>query len=167
MLEGARLGSFHMDVVKAPDPAALPFPRSSYVRYEWDGTHLRVHPGQDDKLQWSKDAIAKDGWYVTGDYSTNPPRVVVTKESTKNSRWSFVPGTLWGRYYLKNENDTGTEAWLYLKDTKKRYSVVNYYSDSHGNRLETYWEGSVYDAILSAEKKIPLIVEDVKANNGK
>lgn len=59
--------------------------------------------------------IAKDrlnyGWYLSADYSIEPPQVTLTKEPTKYSRWSYIPAGN-GRYYVKNENDLGKDAWL-------------------------------------------------------
>jgi hypothetical protein len=41
----------------------------------------------DDRV--AKFLNSKDGWYFTADYSTDPPRVVLTKERTKYSDWEF------------------------------------------------------------------------------
>jgi hypothetical protein len=159
-MEGERLGSFHLEQVKARNPSSLPFTRLSHVRYVWDGTHLQV---QVDRRQWSKEAIAKDGWYVTADYSTKPPRVIVTKEPTKYSQWRFTGAKGHQRYYIKNENDFGKDAWLHLEDTGKRYSLVDKgLSDLQGNRPSLYWEGTMYNAVLSYDKKTAYVVVDIE-----
>ncbi len=101
--------------------------RSFNFHYFWDGTHLRVRPGGERKSQWSKEQIAKDGWYVTADYSVSPPRVILTKEPTKDSRWSFLSASnRRTQYHIKNENDRGKDAWLHMMDTGKRYSAGRY-----------------------------------------
>ena len=74
--------------------------------------------------------IEKDGWYLTGDYSTKPPRVILTKEPTKFSHWAFVetdktpscgdPEEGIDRY-IKNLNDEGEDAWLVMEDKCVKY----------------------------------------------
>lgn len=169
MMDGGLLGSFHLEQVKAVDPSLLSLPNFYYVRYVWDGTHLQVHPGEDDKREWSKEAIAKDGWYVTADYSTKPPRAILTKEPNKDSRWRFVEASRPTHYYIKNENNRGKDAWLNLEeDTSKRYSLVDKsLSDAQGNRPNRYWEGSVYKAILSFGKKKEFFVNDIEDDGGR
>jgi hypothetical protein len=66
--------------------------------------------------------IEKHGWYLTGDYSTKPPSIVLTEKPTKYSRWTIVDGPHRGdpeegiNKYIKNENDQGKEAWLSMED---------------------------------------------------
>jgi hypothetical protein len=140
-------------------PSGPPPPKFYYVHYFWDGTHLRVRPGDDDKSRWSKEETAKDGWYVTADYSTKPPRVILTKEPTKDSRWRFVEASRGSHYYIKNENDRGKDAWLDMEDTGKRYSW--------GKPDSGYRDVRVYKAILSFHNKRDFFVNDIKGDGGK
>jgi hypothetical protein len=114
-----------------------------------DGAMIRVR-NQGGKTE-------KDDWYLTGDYSTKPPHVIVTKEATKYSRWTLVqaPNTSDPEEginrYLKNENDQGKDAWLSMEDKGVRYKG-----------------GEVWEArkpTLSAEKKAPYYMENT--NSGK
>lgn len=169
LMDDNLLGACDFKIVAAPDPASAPFPHFYYVHYMWDGTHLQIHPGQDDKRRWSKEAIAKDGWYLTADRSTDPPRLIVTPKPTKDSRWSFVPASRANHYYVQNQNG-GKATWLKLEDTGKRYfapakdlATTNPIPDSK----RRYWEGSVYGAILSADKKYPFFVNDIEFDGGR
>jgi hypothetical protein len=168
VMDHGRLGSCHLEQVKAAAPSATPLPHFYYVHYVWDGTHLRIRPGQYDEREWSKEIIAKDGWYVTADYSTKPPRVILTKEPTEDSRWRFVEASS-SHYFIKNENSGWKNAWLNLKeDTTKRYSSVDKgLSDARGNSRNRYWEGSVYEAVLSPDEKAEFFVNDIKGDGGK
>jgi hypothetical protein len=81
------------------------------------GETLRVDIPKDRHDQMRKSA-AKDGWFLTADYSTKPPRVVLTKAETKYSHWVFVRAghpAIGGREadcFVRNENDLGKPAWL-------------------------------------------------------
>jgi hypothetical protein len=85
---------------------------SHFVR---DGSLLRANIWKDERER-SREQAEKDGWCLTGDYSTTPPRVVLTKEPTKYSRWKFwVTKPFNGEgydSYISNENDLGKTAWL-------------------------------------------------------
>jgi hypothetical protein len=147
------------------EPGALPLPDRSdqFIR---DGEFLRVkmHPlSVNNKTNvegtFSKTLLAKDGWYVTADYSTKPPRVILTEKPTKYSRWSWEyvsrngrpPGRESNDYYIKNENDLGKDAWLAIEEEGKTY---------HG--------GIARKPILSFEKKTLFDVVDVnEADDGK
>jgi hypothetical protein len=161
LMDGGLLGFCRWKRVDAANRSAPPSgpakraPNFYYVHYVWDGTHLRVHPGEEDKREWRKEAIAKDGWYVTADYATKPPRVIVTKEPTKYSRWRFIRTEGYQRYYIKNENDLGKDAWLRLEATDQRFAR----SDAR--------EARVYKAVLSFDKKEKFFVNDIEADDGK
>lgn len=164
LMDDGLLGTHHLKRFTVTDPSPLPLPHFYYSRYVWDGTHLRIHPGEDDKRVWSKEAAAKDGWYVTADYSTSPPRVIVTKEPTKYSAWQFVRGSQAGFYYIKNENDLGKDAWLGLEDTGKLYSHVQKVPVTPGASAEfniRYWEGNVSTAILSFKNRTTFLVVEL------
>jgi hypothetical protein len=145
-----------------PGAPRLPDFSSCFV---WDGEFLRVKMqplSVDNKTNvkgtFSGALLAKDRWYVTADYSTKPPRVVLTQQPTKYSRWSWdnVPrGNGHFResadYYIKNENDLGKDAWLAAEKEGKTY---------HG--------GIARKPILSYEKKILFDVVDVnESEDGK
>jgi hypothetical protein len=74
----------------------------------------------------SREQGEKHGWYLAGDYSSNPARVILTKEPAKYSRWTFVRTerrySSEGYYaYIKNENDRGKEGWLSMEARGKVY----------------------------------------------
>ena len=61
---------------------------------------------------------AKHNYYLTGDYSTVPPQVILTKTPEKCSHWEKVPvdpskGTVADIFFLRNKNDLGKDAWLW------------------------------------------------------
>ena len=60
----------------------------------------------------SKEHATRQGWYVTADYSTDPPGVTLTKEPGKYSDWELVwlKGT--EEPYLRNRNDLKKPRWL-------------------------------------------------------
>jgi len=109
---------------RPPAPDAPDFPNAGgelqvTFLFREDGTRLRFFvPGDRLKL---KDQASKQGWYLTGDYSTDPPSVILTKEPTKYSNWQFldpVPrvGEDNGKVcYVKNENDRNKDGWLYFE----------------------------------------------------
>jgi hypothetical protein len=161
MMDGGLLGIDKVEEAITAKPSGPPPPKFYYVHYFWDGTHLRVRPGNDDKSQWSKEEIAKDGWYVTADYSTKTPRVILTKKPTKYSQWQFIatstPRSM--LYFIKNENDQGKDAWLDMEDTGKRYSW--------GQPDSGYRDVRVYKAILSFRNKRAMPVIDIEEDGGK
>ena len=80
----------------------------------WFGRSLKGRPDEQK---------AVDGWYLTADYSADPPRVILTKEKTEDSEWEFVlprHGVKRGEgqdYYIKNVNDDDDdEYWLSVED---------------------------------------------------
>jgi hypothetical protein len=171
MLEGGTLGGISSKEVKSVDTTLPSVPHSSYVHYVWDGSYLRIRPGQSDKDMWSKEAIAKNGWYVTADYSSKPPRIIVTEKPTLNSTWRFVAAPRWGEYYLKNENSPEKkDAWLVLEKRDKGYwDVDQALSDQFGYRRNRYWECVVRDAILTfdTDKREAFYVADIEKEDGK
>jgi hypothetical protein len=145
-------------------PGAPPLPdQSSYFVRDNDFLRVKMHAlSIDSKTNiegtFSGDLLAKDRWYVTADYSTKPPRVILTQKPTKYSRWSwdYVPrtGPPWydsKDYYIKNENDLGKDAWLAVAKEGKTY---------HG--------GVARRPILSFDKKTLFDVVDVnESEDGK
>lgn len=130
------------DVFDKVEPSSPPRPKFYNLHYFWDGTHVRVRL-KHDREQSKEEA----GWYLTADRSVTPPRVILTKEPTQDSRWSFVapaPTQRW-RYYIKNENDLGKERWLDVVDT--------------GN--------GVSKAILTVHNKKVFEVRDIEEDGGK
>lgn len=59
-------------------------------------------------------AGAKCGWYLTADYSTNPPGVILAEKPTKHSRWTITRIGVESAY-IKNENPSGKDAWLSME----------------------------------------------------
>jgi hypothetical protein len=84
------------------------------------GKTIRVDIPEDRRGQMKKSA-AKDGWFLTADYSAKPPRVVLTKEEGKYSHWLFVHinnppiGGNDSNCFVRNENDLGKPAWLAIE----------------------------------------------------
>jgi hypothetical protein len=86
------------------------------VRFTRDGATLQIYIAEDERAL-SQVQVQEHEWFLTGDYATTPPSVILTKEPTKYSRWTFVNksetrSSEGGRAYIKNENDLGKEAWL-------------------------------------------------------
>jgi hypothetical protein len=166
LMEGGSVGSYRLKEVKAVEEGALPLPRFYFVYFYWDGEYLQIRPGGLRKDRWPKEAVAKNGWYLTGDYSTDPPRVIVTERATASSRWTFVGS---GPWYLKNENGHGgKDAWVALQERGKRYSTSEE-GDSSANIPTRYWDGTVVDAILTfdKDKAHPFRVADIEDEDGK
>ncbi len=159
MTDDGLLGMAKVEEPITAKPSGPPPPKFYYINYFWDGTYVRVHPGDGDAREWSKEALEKDGWYVTADYTTDPPRVILTKEPTENSQWRFVPGSKRPRYYIKNENGREKDAWLNTVDTGKRYS----YAGIDGR----YRDARVYMAVISFSKKREYGVISAKADGAK
>jgi hypothetical protein len=180
LMDGGFLGSYRLKQVKAVEGAPLPFPHFYFVRFFWDGGHLQIRPGEDDEKMWSKEAIAKSGWYLTADYSTDPPRIIVTETPTAASRWKFVSSSperaLYSPWYLKNENSPGgKDAWVAMPDRGKRYLTVQKVpiapgpGHESGGEGDRYWEGTVSDAILTfdKDKAQAFDVADIEHEDGK
>ncbi len=155
--------------VDKENPSLPQLPPRAYIHCVWDGNHLRIRPGEVDKRMWSKDAIAKNGWYLTADYTTDPPRVIVTEKPAAGSVWRFVAVSIRDEYYIKNEGSSGKAAWLTHQPRQTVYRGVHYgFLDPQGRKIVNYWEYSVTDAVLTfddAKKKFR--VADVEAENGK
>jgi hypothetical protein len=171
LLEGDMIGSAGLKEAKSIDKTLPRVPRNPYVEYIWDGSHLRVHSTESGKRSQSKDAIAKDGWYLTADYSTKPPRVIVTERPTSASTWQFVAASEWDHFYLKNENSPDKkDAWLLLEKRDKRYWYADKgFPDLQGKELDRYWEGTVWDAVLTYDmnKRRAFHVADIEQEDGK
>ncbi len=158
ILENGSVGSYRWSKVDPPNPSARKLgalPGYGYLKYEWDGEYLKAHPLQDNS---PKHVVEKDGWYLTGDYSTDPPRVVLTKDKTKYSKWTFEVGkTSPEHYYLRNFNVPKGDPYLKMKETGAR------------TPLGPEWEAIILDIILTnnSDEKTELYVDNLKRNNGK
>ena len=152
-------------------PAAAPLPDYSRL-FVQDGKMLRVGKPEgrvltrsvkvgnevrtsEKYVEPSKELVAKTGWYLTADYSTTPPRVVLTKKPTKTSAWEFVHAKADIRddeasaAYIKNINGRGMAVWLSVAD-----------------KPIVYKDGSqVRNLTLASVKKTILVV--VEANGGR
>jgi hypothetical protein len=99
----------------APDPPdRARAPEASYrFRVTTDGSLLKVAnpPARQS---------TKEGWYLSADYSANPPQVVLTQAPTEYSHWRFVnikwSGNEGFDACIKNDNDLGKDAWLNMED---------------------------------------------------
>jgi hypothetical protein len=115
------------------------YPRERFsASFVVDGARLRVLVDK-DQLERSKVQADKDNWYLTADYSTPSPRVILTKVPTKSSHWRFVDAKFSGDAYLTfiwNENEQGKGGWLTM-----------------GNVVKAYRDGTLREAILSSDKK--------------
>jgi hypothetical protein len=105
----------------APADPRLPDLSLSFLR---DGHTLRVkirpvNVHRDRNA--SKELLAKDGCYVTVDFSRDPPRVTLTEKPTKGSRWSLVDADYPGRYLIKSEDAEGKAVWLTMEKEGKTY----------------------------------------------
>ena len=114
-----------------------------------DGSFLRVFIYADMRDK-SKELAAKHGWYLTGDYSATPPKVILTQEPTKYSHWTFITipkKTHSDGYYahIKNENDLKKNAWLTMEEKGVRYKA----------RIEAL------QPILSFKEELEFYVEDL------
>jgi hypothetical protein len=161
MTDGGILGIDKPEDPITAEPSGPPPPKFYGLHYFWDGTHLRVRPANRDKGQWSSEEVIREGWYVSADYSTDPPQVVLTKHPTSDSRWSFIAESMPRRmrYYVKNDNERGKDAWLDMVDTGKKYSA--------GTPGVGYRPVRVFRAILSFGNKKLFRVLDIEADGGK
>ena len=67
------------------------------------------HCAMDVDRQTSK-TLDYEGWYLTGDYSTTPPSVKLTKDASGNSYWKLPKTGTIGPFI--NQNELGKEAFL-------------------------------------------------------
>jgi hypothetical protein len=158
MMDGGLLGHDKVEETGTAEPSGAPPPKFYYMHYFWDGVHLRVRPGNDHLNEWSKEETAKNGWYVTADYSTDPPRVILTKDPTTHSKWRFAATPRRRHYYIENVNDQGKDAWLSLEDSGKTYSW--------GRPDAGYRTVRVYMAVLSTKPR-DFFVNDIEEDGGK
>jgi hypothetical protein len=88
------------------------------VSFKRDGAYIRTHVveyGQDvPKL-----LAERNGWYLTADYSTESPTVVLTRVPAKHSEWDFVdvkdPDLTDDEAFaaqIKNRNVSAKAVWL-------------------------------------------------------
>jgi hypothetical protein len=91
-----------------------------------DGSTLRVRivpPEGRPRETLSKRLLAMEGWYVTADYSTKPPSIVLAEKPTRYSRWLFIDARAApseGRcYFIKNENNREQNVWLGVESDDK------------------------------------------------
>ena len=131
----------------AQDAPEFPSPggelRVTYL-FAKDGAKLRLFIPEGELK--SKVFASNLGWYVTGDYSTNPPSVTLTKEPTTHSEWEFPDSDYDERNticFIKNKNDQNTNEWLYFEDDGTVYK--------HGQELRK--------PILSKDKKCRYLLE--------
>ncbi len=144
-LEGGRTKS-------APCDPPLPDLSLQFVR---DGEMLRVkivprNVVVDREGHFSKRLLAKDGWYVTADFSTKPPQVILTEKPTEHSRWTFawLPAGDRVQRFIKNEDAPGKTLWLSMEE-----------------KGTTYRGGIARKPVLSTETKDYFWIGD--ANEGK
>lgn len=113
-------------------PGDPPLPDHSLAFRVHDGMiRAKIEPlgdPNDQDKSGSAELLAKDGWYVTADFSTDPPRVVLTEEPTDHSRWTFVSiydsigdGRLDGANFIKNEGAHGQAVWLSMEEGGETY----------------------------------------------
>jgi len=170
LIEGGTIGTKEAKVVQKDAPSRPAALGVAYIHCVWDGNHLRIQPGQADNRMWSKDAIAKNGWYVTADYTTDPPRVIVTEAPAAGSTWRFVAISNRDEYYIKNMGRPGKDAWLMLQPRKELYRAVERIPAAPPGSFENrYKEVTVFDAVLTFDgaKKEKFDVADIEAENGK
>jgi hypothetical protein len=104
-------------------PGDPPLPDLSVVFFR-DGQMLRAKIVPTNLLvdragKYAKVLLAKDGWYVTADFTTNPPQVILTEKPTEHSRWSFVltpeDTSYASRWFIKTERAPGEAFWLTME----------------------------------------------------
>jgi hypothetical protein len=103
-----------------------------------DGSSVRVLVSSDQRVH-SKVQSEQANWYLTADYTTTPPRVILTKEPSKSSRWRFIDAKFSGDAFLSfiwNENDQGKGGWL-----------------AFGKVIKAYGDGTLREPILSSDEK--------------
>ena len=118
-------------------------------RFAQDSTFLRFYAPPPERQALDK-LRAAHGAYVTADYSTKPPRVVLTKKPTKYSRWILEEKRFAGggyRAYIRNDNDLGKDSWLTIGAVQKTYRNV-----------------TLCAVILSFDTKTAFFVEDEPAS---
>lgn len=90
---------------------------------------------------YSKALLAKDGWYVTADFSTDPPQVILTERPEKGSRWALVDADVPGRYLIKNEDAAGKAVWLTMEKEGKTYRGGIARKPILSEQKDRYWIG--------------------------
>ncbi len=145
---------------------ALPKSHQAYTaRFFRDGASVRTYDKDFNPRTGKEEVGALHGWYLAGDYSTRPPRVVIVKEPTKFARWVFVGVRGYDHEgyvgYLKNENDLSKDAWLCVANKGTVYGPF-----PEGQAARFQYTRECRGAILSFEKKIPFFFQDV-FNDGK
>ena len=160
---------YELDPPKVPLP---PTPRWYPVNFVWTGGTLASRRSRFVAHDGLKEAAAKVGWYLTADYSTKPPRVILTKEPTVSSRWTFIGQSVSGsssvRCYLRNYNDDGKEAWLGMEKIATAYCKAQKTPAFAGGDVKTrYWKTFVCKPVLSFTEKTPFDVLDVEEDGGK
>lgn len=138
----------------APSDAPLP-DYSLHFRVLQGTLRVKMAPRNiviDRQGKFSQKLLTKDGWYITADFATDPPRVVLTEKPTEHSQWSLVltpkDTPFASRWFIKNEGAPGKAVWLSMEKDGK-----------------TYRGGVVRKPILSAEKKDYFWIGD--ADSGK
>jgi len=93
-----------------------------------DHAFLRVKivpPEGKRKTDFPKDLLAKDGWYVTADYSTKTPHVILAEKPTKYSKWTIhnipVARGQDHHHYFQNQNDSRKDVWLSMEARGRKY----------------------------------------------
>ena len=143
-------------VLPEPKTPTLPVPTGERERWFFRaGANLCAWNKSTNPRTGAEEAGPKHGWYFSGDYSTSPPRIVLTKEPTTFSTWTFSAAPFGGDdegwyVYIRNENDKGKDAWLGMAEKGAVYGKG--------------WEGRA--AVLSFEKKARFFLMDV-INAGK
>jgi hypothetical protein len=75
----------------------------------------------------SKELAARHGCYLTADYSTDPPRVILTEKAERYSHWRFEKtggGDEGFDAFIENENDRGKRAWLSMEEKDTIYNYT-------------------------------------------
>lgn len=145
-------------------PRLPPYDRRGLPKFKvTDRTRLRLYaPYKTGDERTAKFLNSKDGWYLTADYSTDPPRVVLAKKRTKYSEWEFEithhrPNGF--DAYVKNKNAKGKFAWLAAAKKGIVYKVQQPDPQFHEDT-------GVRKAILSYKKTTAFFFLDTVADGG-
>jgi hypothetical protein len=96
--------------------------KSKTTVWRYRNNHIRAYYPREDRVA-GRYVPGPEGGYLTADYSTIPPRVVLTREANEWSRWEVIPvesarvmsvDPRAGIKYVRHLNGRQQDAWLVM-----------------------------------------------------
>jgi hypothetical protein len=97
---------------------------------------IQVRPKACDPERQTAKTLDFDGWYLTGDYTTNPPTVKLTKEQEETSYWTLNLG----KGPIINRNKAGKETFLVIAKAPVFYASGQSEEDLEYRHVELSFE---------------------------